>query len=218
MSDLALGQLVLFATTLLGFIVAAWREARNRRWASDDRAAATAAIVAIARAEAEATRIRAESVAEMVRLTAIAEAESLREESRRMADRLRLETDKAARDLREMTLHQVSMAHTEAARAKQELLMKIQESTDAALEAQKEANHINLKISNLDERLVEQNAVAKTMVEKTATTLEHVESMLEERGPQITTIEDTTAAHTGQLQDIQARVAQAPNAPGRPAK
>src|SRR5678815_217054 len=63
-TDTSIGQIVLLVTTILGFAVAAWRENRARRWAHEDRLIATAEIVATAKAEAEATRIRQETAIE----------------------------------------------------------------------------------------------------------------------------------------------------------
>lgn len=44
MSDLVIGQILLFCTTLIGFGYQAWRDARNRRWDLEDRARIAAAL------------------------------------------------------------------------------------------------------------------------------------------------------------------------------
>ncbi len=128
----------------MGFIVTAWRENRNRRWASEDRIAATREIVARAAAEAEATRIKTESVAETLRLTGVLEAAKLREDNRISAETLRLETLAAANVVRESAL-----------RDSAEMMAKIDGAAQASREAEKVANNVNEKIANLQEHLSE---------------------------------------------------------------
>jgi hypothetical protein len=171
MTDSAIGQIILFLTTLGGFIVAAWRENRNRRWAQQDRAEAAAAatlerklatdeIIARAAAEAEATRIKTESIAESLRVTGMQTAAKLREESRVAAEILRLETERNAAHIRENTLREASAIREAQIRDAAILVKEIQDAKGAAHSAYQEANHVNNKIEALNQRLLEATAAA----------------------------------------------------------
>jgi hypothetical protein len=138
MSDPQFLQLITILTTLAGFGVAEYRATRARRWAKQDaaeRAAVAAAdraatrdeIIATAKAEAEATRIRSEAAAETLRLQTALHASRLLEEQNRVADELRAHAQATTEDLKTEII---------AARA------------DAA-EAYKEANGVNLKLETM---------------------------------------------------------------------
>jgi hypothetical protein len=138
MTDAQFLQLITLATTVAGFGVAEWRATRARRWAIEDadrkaqeataaRATATDAIIATAKAEAEATRIRNEVNAETLRLTTELQAARLREEQRI-----------AAEELREHTNNQTVALKTEIGAARAE-----------AIEAYREANGVNLKLETM---------------------------------------------------------------------
>ncbi len=127
-----IGQLVLLLTTIAGFVAAAWRENRNRRWAAEDRAIQAAIVTAERRAATEEIIERARAEAEAVRIKTDAAAAALREEGIQLAARIRAQ---------------------QAATA-QHLIAKVGEATTAAHEAYKEANDVNGKIADLNERLL----------------------------------------------------------------
>lgn len=154
--DLQWGQTMLLATTIAGFAVQAWREARNRSWAIDDRKRAadaqTADIVAKAKAEAEALLVTTE-----------AKAKALHLESLAVAEKIRTETLAAAIMLREEQKH-----------ASEALLEKIDDVKNEAQKTYKEANHVNLKIEDLNKRILEKSGDDKKLehLQKTADDVE----------------------------------------------
>ncbi len=138
MTDAQFLQVITLITTVCGFGVAEYRANRARRWAKEDaeqraaeakseRTTATEQIIATAKAEAEATRIRNEAAAETLRIQTALHAAQLREEQRLTAEELRQHTSAATAEIK-----------TEVSAARQE-----------AAEAYKEANGVNLKLETL---------------------------------------------------------------------
>ena len=193
MTDSAIGQVILLLTTVGGFIVTAWRENRNRKWAQQDRAdaaatataerkAATDEIITRAAAEAEATRIKTESVAENLRLVGVQTAAKLREDSRIAAEILRLETERNAATIRENTLREAAAIREAQIRDAAVLVKEIQDAKGAAHSAYQEANHVNNKIEALNQRLLDAVAPASDaqlaqVVTNTAETAEAVKAI-----------------------------------------
>lgn len=138
LTGLEQGQMILLLTTIAGFMGTAWRESRNRKWAIEDRRQAadeqTNVIVAKAQAEATALLIATDAKAKVLHLETMA-----------VAEKIRLETLRAAAALRE---DQRIVAEN--------LTAKIQEVHKVAENAFNEANHVNLKIENLNQRLLQE--------------------------------------------------------------
>ncbi len=200
MSDPAIGQLVLLLTTIGGFIYTAWRENRNRIWASEDRRAATAEIIERATAEAQAARIKAEAIAEILRVESLQLAAKVREEARIAAEILRLETLQTAHIMRDHTLREAEAIRNATALQSGQILLKVQEGTAAAKEAQREANHVNLKIENtnkaienLNERLLKQGEKQAGLAVETARVIEHIDDRGADTNTRVRTIETQTA-------------------------
>jgi hypothetical protein len=121
-------QVIALATGLATWFGQAWREKRNREWQQADRALATAEIVSVAKAEAEATRIKNES-----------ELVTFRLEAQLQAERLRGDALLAARHVEQRTSAEVDRLHT-----------AISQVGHDAKEAWKEANGVNVKIAALN--------------------------------------------------------------------
>jgi len=139
MTDVGIGQIVLIITTAGGFAAQAWREARNRKWAIADRraelAAQTAQITADAQARAAALIIETEAKAKALHLGLMTRAEEIRT---RLAIHDQWERDER-RAATDTTAHVVSL---------------IEEAKTAAQSAFSEANNVNLKIADLNKRLL----------------------------------------------------------------
>ncbi len=161
-------QLLLLVTTLGGFVWQAWREGRNRRWATEDRAAQTAAIITTAKAEAEATRIKTEAAAENLRIAGEGAAENLRlstalavaqqrEETRIAADTVRIEAEAAAKQIRDNSTAESARIRAEQQAHNAVVVAKIDEATSASKAAETEANHANLKNAETKAELVQLN-------------------------------------------------------------
>jgi hypothetical protein len=168
MTDTQWGQLALMVTTIGGFATQAWREARTRRWATEDRQAATESIIATAKAEAEATRIKTESAAETLRIAGVQAAENLRlqtalaaaqqrEETRIAADAVRIEQEAAAKRIRDNSTAESLRIREAQQQHNAVVIQKIEESTAASKAAEVEANHSNLKIAETKAELVQLN-------------------------------------------------------------
>ena len=219
MSDSTIGQIILLITTLGGFIVAAYRENRARRWATEDRAAATREIITRAAAEAEATRIKTVAIAESLRIEALDIAAQLREDARVEAEVLRTE----AMRLADLALKEANTVRAAAEKATAELLAKVQEGTDAAERTYVEANNVNNKIENLNQRLMatqhlseqapkimdakldEINKRGDEMVETADDTNERVR-VIEKRGETLDKIESATTESAETNVDTNERV------------
>ena len=159
LTDAQWGQLVILATTVAGFAWQAYKENRSRRWASEDRAAATSQIIADAAAQAEATRIKTAALAETLKLEALLETARLRNEVLERGETVRHEVIAAA-----------SVARDEARKQAEALGAAIDATKTAAHEAYKEANHVNLKIEDLNKRLMKsQEQATKTEEESRST-------------------------------------------------
>jgi len=139
MTDIQAGQILLLMTTVGGFIAQAWRESRNRQWAIADRRAEldaqTTKIIAEANARAKALLIETETKAKILHLEQLARAEEIR---------VRLDThDEWERQERQTSAD--TTAH---------VVGLIQDAKSAAQGAFTEANHVNLKIADLNRRLL----------------------------------------------------------------
>lgn len=174
-SDASWTQILLFLTTVAGFVYTAWRESRTRRWATEDRIANTLEIVTKAKAEAEATRIKTEAVAEALRVEGVRVAAQLREEARIAAEVLRVQTATNAADIKRHGVIEAARIRETQQQAADAMMLKIEETKDAANEAYKEANHVNRKIENLNDRLVAQSEKQDGLSAEAATTIEHID-------------------------------------------
>ena len=175
MTDSQWGQLALWATTVAGFLVVEWRAARNRRWAIEDKRAATAEIIERAAAEAEATRIKTEAIADQLRRHTELTAAQLREEARIGADALVHEAALIAAKLETKTTAQIEEQRQQAA----ELAKQVAEVKVAAHDAYKEANNVNIKIEDLNQRLVTQQRIADEAPAAAVKTIEKIDATTE---------------------------------------
>ena len=189
MSEYQWGQLLLMATTIGGFLVAEWRASRNRRWAIEDRERnaaeaiserknATAEIIARAAAEAEATRIKTEAIAATLRRHTETTAAKLREEARIGADELVHQAAVIASELQTVT----AAAVEEQRKTSADLADKVADATVAAKDAYKEANNVNIKIEDLNQRLMQVAqvpAAAGKKIEKIDATTERIEAKVD---------------------------------------
>lgn len=176
MTDSGVGQLVLLVTTIVGFVVTAWRENRNRRWASDDRAAATREIVEQAKAEAEALRIRAEAIADQVKIEAAVLAAVVKKESMAAAEVLRREAVRQAESTRANSVKEAAGIREEQRISIENLGDRIDAVGVAAVDAYKEANHVNIKIEDLNKRLLLQGEQQSVLTKETDTVLGQIDS------------------------------------------
>ncbi len=139
-----------------------------QRQASAEREAATAEIIARAKAEAEAIKITTDAAAERLRTEGLHTAENLRlnnalaaaqarEESRIAAETVRLEAEAAARRIRENSATEALRIRDDQAKQNRLIVEKIEESTAASKAAEVEANHSNLKIAETKAELVQLN-------------------------------------------------------------
>jgi hypothetical protein len=130
------GQLILFITTVIGFAGTAWREYRNRKWAKKDREdelnAQTAEIISRAQAEATALLIQTEAKARALHFQTLATAERIRQDTLVSAQIIREDQRKVEEHLAE----KIAQVHT------------------VAVDAVREANDVNQKIANLNQRLL----------------------------------------------------------------
>ncbi len=158
-----------------------------QRQATAERDAATASIISTAKAEAEATRIKTESVAANLRMVGEHTAENLRlsnalaaaqarEETRIAAETVRIEAEHAARRIRENSATEAMRIRDEQAKQNRLIVEKIEESTAASKAAEVEANHSNLKIAEtkaelvqLNQRLLEQEKASGESAKRTQT-------------------------------------------------
>jgi hypothetical protein len=128
--------LLLLLTTVTGFAVSAWREARNRRWAKKDQEdklnAQTAEIIARAQAEATALLIQTEAKAKVLHYQTLATAERIRQD----------------------TLISAQIIREDQRKVEEHLSEKIAEVHTVAVDAVREANDVNQKIANLNQRLL----------------------------------------------------------------
>jgi hypothetical protein len=142
--------LLLLLTTVTGFAVSAWREARNRRWAKKDQEdklkEQTAEIIARAQAEATALLIQTEAKARALHFQTLATAERIRQETLVSAQAIRQDQRQATETLA------VAIADVHAVAA---------EAAVASKEAAHEANNANLKIADFQERLLSAEEVNK---------------------------------------------------------
>jgi len=138
-TDIQAGQILLLVTTAGGFIAQAWREARNRKWAIADRRAEldaqTAKIIAEAKARADVLLIETEAKAKVFHLEQLTHAEEIR---------TRLDVHDAwERDERDAMT-----------RSAERLSVSVEEAKTAAQSAYTEANNVNVKIADLNNRLL----------------------------------------------------------------
>ncbi len=169
MSDLylILGQLVILITTILGIWAAAGREKRKRDADVEDAKQRFLEMEKIRVLDREDRRIEAEDAfqerrrateeiiekakadAVALRITVEARAEALRIETVAIAERLRLEAIEAADDFRKTAItieHKIGDVHQVATEAKEEARVAVDG-----------ANHVNVRIEDLNQRLEEVN-------------------------------------------------------------
>ncbi len=169
MSDLylILGQLVILITTILGIWAAAGREKRKRDADVEDAKQRFLEMEKIRVLDREDRRIEAEDAfqerrrateeiiekakadAVALRITVEARAEALRIETVAIAERLRLEAIEAADDFRKTAItieHKIDDVHQVATEAKEEARVAVDG-----------ANHVNVRIEDLNQRLEEVN-------------------------------------------------------------
>jgi hypothetical protein len=144
-NELTLGQVILFLTTVAGFLSVAWKERRNRLWAIEDKRLAAEErererndLIAKAKVEADALIIRTEAIARAVSI-----------EAQAVAERLRIEAEAIAQNVAK-TLIVDNKATTNR------LAASIAEVGASAHRAYEEANHVNVKIEQLNARLLAQ--------------------------------------------------------------
>jgi len=190
MNEFQWTQLAILATGVGTFLASEYRAARDRRWLERDREeakteavaerkAATAEIIERAAAEAEATRIKTEAIAVSLRQHTALTAARLREEARVGAEELVHQAALIAEDLK------VATAHT-TAETREELATLVNAATVAAKEAYVEANSVNVKIENLNKRLLADesskvtaaNSAAAVTIEKIDATTERIEKKI----------------------------------------
>ena len=135
MSDTVSLQLILLVTTIIGFVVTLITQMMNRRWAVQDREANVKLIISKAEAEAEALRIHTDSVANSLRINTNIIAKDLRECNSEITDKL-------------LKVHDTSFAA---------ITNQLAEVKTEANKAYTEANHINIKIENLNKQLLKQS-------------------------------------------------------------
>lgn len=137
-------QLVILGSVLFGL----WKEARNRKWRKEDNArnrreqkedrdAATAYIIATAKAEAEATRIKNQAVAETLKLHQEQALAQVREDHRIATDEvtMKLETVQAATA---EAIAEAKVAYTEANNISKKIAevgLAVSQDTDIRLRA-----------------------------------------------------------------------------------
>jgi len=153
-SEMQFGQIVLLLTTVAGFVVQAWRENRARRWANEDRVTGMALAAATRKAEIDDLIARAQAEATATRLKAEAVAEELRLHAQVLAAKVKAESE-----VRDGAIHAA-----------------VAEATSAAQKAYAEANHVNLKIENLNNRLVQGVAADATLTQAVATQVDTIEA------------------------------------------
>lgn len=186
MTDYQISQIVILLGMAGGFLGAEWRASTARKdakaqrdanaieakaareVAAEERRAATAQIIEQAKAEAEATRIKTEAIAENLKVEAQAIAESLRIQNQLSAKQIRDEQQ---------------IFREQQATVAQHLVNKVEEATVAAKDAYTEANHVNVKIENLNQRLM--------VEEKKPPTIAAVSALTQKAAGQIDNIEAT---------------------------
>lgn len=192
LTDAQWGTLLTILSVVGTFFVTEWRAWRTRRWADQDRdrnakeaiaarEAATAEIIARAAAEAEATRIKTEAIADQLRRHTELTAARLREEARIGADALVQEAAVIAAKLETVTTAQIAEQRTTG----EKLTTLVKEAKVAAHEAYKEANNVNVKIEDLNQRLMQVAkvpAAAEKKIEKIDATTERIEAKVDEGG------------------------------------
>jgi hypothetical protein len=164
-NELTLGQLILFITTVAGFLSVAWKEHRNRQWAIEDRKLAAAErernrldMLEQTKVEARALLIKTEAIAEAVKIEALAVAEKLRIEAEAIALKV---SDK--------------------------LEIRIEEAKVAAHNAFQEANHVNGKMDRTAEQikqltsrlLVEEDTHTDDKLDKVIATADSIEEKVD---------------------------------------
>lgn len=142
-TQLIIGQAVLLLTTISGFIVTAWRENRNRKWAAEDRQTSYTNVIRAAQVEAEAARIKRD-----------ADIEALRQESARMAELVKLEAVKVAAELAASHQNEMLKLHNGIADVKHE-----------ARAAYNEANHVNQKLVTIGQQILQAKDAAQKNVD-----------------------------------------------------
>lgn len=178
LTDAQWGTLLTILSVVGTFFVTEWRAARNRKWAIEDKKAATAEIIERAAAEAEATRIKTEAIADNLRRHTELTAAQLREEARIGADALVHEAAVIAAKLETKTTAQIEEQRQTGA----ELTALVAEATVAAKDAYKEANNVNVKIEDLNQRLMQVAkvpAAAEKKIEKIDATTERIEAKVD---------------------------------------
>ena len=179
MTDFQWGQLVLMATTVGGFIRMSYIDKRNREWAQEDRRHETDQIIAKAKAEAEALRIHNDALAETIRGAALSAAANLREEQRKIADNLQIDARVAATELH------------------QSVMTKVEEAISAGDRAYKEANHVNIKIEDLNQRLLAQGDRQHDVAKDANKVIEEIGVAGADTNIRVRAIEDATVPASG---------------------
>lgn len=191
MSDAAIGQIVTFLTVVLGFAITAWRENRNRHWAEQDRQVAAQqvaadrkqeieTIVTKAAAEAQASHLQTAALAERLRIAHLVEVEQLRADTKIGTEQVIAKLDHA--------IEEVGTAKS------------------LATSAYSEANAVNLKIHDLNARIVTEGAATVAAIKEHDADERVVWDDLRKTGEQITGIEQSTQVHTEQLSRIEQKI------------